>query len=111
MQRLPQSFITLTFAFFNQQVSFILRFQRPGPVPEFHVKNKHSGFSWHFCWHSTALEIFFKRYRMPGFLIAPPLKWVFSSRHVGAGGACVVSGACVGTGVSKNIHFLFKALI
>ena len=43
----PQSFMTFPFAFFSQQVFFILLFQRPGPVPEFHVKAWHSVFAWH----------------------------------------------------------------
>ena len=38
VHRFPQSFKTFPLAFFNQQVFFILLFQRPGPVPEFHVK-------------------------------------------------------------------------
>ena len=77
----PQSFKTFFFSFFNQQVFFILLFQRPGPVPEFHVKNRHSAFAWHSSWHSSALSMFFNRYFFPGLLIAPPLKWVFSSRQ------------------------------
>ena len=69
----PQSFKTFFFSFFNQQVFFILLFQRPGPVPEFQVKNRHSAFAWHSSWHASALSMFFKRYFFPGLLIAPPL--------------------------------------
>ena len=70
---LPQSVITFPVFFFNQHVCFIFLFQRPGPVPEFHVKASQSSFSWHFCWHSSALRIFLKRYFLPGFLTASPL--------------------------------------